>query len=487
MSESVHVLIVGAGLSGIAAAYYLGKRCPALSWAIVEGRGEIGGTWDLFRYPGVRSDSDMYTMGYRFRPWTGDKAIADGPSILQYIKDTAREFGIDPKIRFNQRVRQVSWSSKAAEWTVDIERGPNLEELQMRCKFLFMCTGYYRYDRGYTPAWAGMDRFRGEIVHPQGWRENLDYAGKRIVVIGSGATAVTLAPALAEEAVHVTVLQRSPTYVVSGPSRDETSLWLHEHLPFRLAASLARWRLILRSAYGFYLARSKPQETRADIMAGIRSALGPDFDVERHFGPRYSPWDQRVCLAPDADFFAAIKAGRVSIVTESIDRFLEDGVLLDSGETLPADIVITATGLQMRIMHGLRIVVDSDSVELVDTLSYKGLMYSNIPNLASAFGYTNASWTLKAELICEYVCRLLNHMSRHGYAQCTPRLDVAAVETEAYVDFSSGYVQRALDSLPKQGTRRPWRVYQNYLKDLLVMRFGRLHDDVMEFKRAGLD
>ena len=302
MSESVHVLIVGAGLSGIAAAYYLGRRCPELSWAIVEGRSEIGGTWDLFRYPGIRSDSDMYTMGYRFRPWTGDKAIAGGPDILQYIKDTASAFGIDRKIRFNQRVRQISWSSEAAEWTVDIDRGSNLEALQMRCKFLFMCTGYYRYDRGYTPAWAGMNRFRGEIVHPQSWREDLDYVGKRIVVIGSGATAVTLAPALAEEAAHVTILQRSPTYVVSGPSRDEPSLWLHGHLPFRLAASLARWRLILRTAYGFYLARTKPQETRANIMAGIRWALGPEFDVERHFAPSYNPWDQRLCLAPDADF-----------------------------------------------------------------------------------------------------------------------------------------------------------------------------------------
>ena len=482
MTESLDVLIVGAGLSGIAAAYYLGRRCPDKSVAIVEGRAAIGGTWDLFRYPGVRSDSDMYTLGYRFRPWTGEKAIADGPAILQYLKDTAREFGIDKQIRFNQRVRRISWSSKIAEWTVDIERSGEANDLQMRCKFLFMCTGYYRYDQGYTPHWEGRDRFQGEIIHPQQWHAGIDCAGKRVVVIGSGATAVTLAPALAETAEHVTMLQRSPSYIVSSPARDGISLWLHRRLPFKLAAWLARWRLILRQMYYFAQARSKPQETRSLILQGIKEALGPDYDVERHFGPRYNPWDQRMCMAPEGDLFTAISAGKVAVVTERIDRFVEAGIRLESGELLPADVIVTATGLQMKLMHGVEILVDGASVALGDTRSYMGLMYSGIPNLASAFGYTYASWTLKAELICEYVCRLLNHMERRGYEQCRPRFDAAEPETDAFVDFSSGYVRRALESLPKQGKRRPWRAYQNYLKDLLLLRYGRLHDGVMEFE-----
>jgi len=482
VTESVDVLIVGAGLSGIAAAYYLGRRCPNWSFAIVEGRAALGGTWDLFRYPGVRSDSDMYTLGYRFRPWSGDKAIGDGPAILQYLRDTAREFGIDKQIRFNQRVRRISWSSEAAQWTVDIERRGETEAGQMRCKFLFMCTGYYRYDRGHMPEWPGMHDFGGEIVHPQAWRPDLDYCGKRVIVIGSGATAVTLVPALAEKAEQVTMLQRSPSYIVSSPSEDGIAHWLHRRLPFRLAAWLARWRMILRQMYYFALARSKPQHTRSLVLQGVRQALGPDYDIERHFAPLYNPWDQRVCLAPDGDLFNAINAGQVSVVTERIDRFVEDGILLESGELLPADIIVTATGLQMKLMHGIEILVDSAPVKLGDTRSYMGAMYSGIPNLASAFGYTNASWTLKAELICEYVCRLLNHMERRGYAQCRPRLDAGLAETKAFVDFTSGYVQRALESLPKQGSRRPWKAYQNYLKDLLLLRYGRLHDGVMEFE-----
>ena len=482
VSESYDVLIVGAGLSGIAAAYYLGTRCPKKSWIIVEGRDAIGGTWDLFRYPGVRSDSDMYTLGYRFRPWRGEKAIAGGPAILQYIKDTAREFGIDKKIRFRHRVSRVSWSSAEAEWTVEIERDNGAETAQFRCKFLFMCTGYYRYDQGYTPRWDGTERFEGAIIHPQDWREDLDYAGKHIIVIGSGATAVTLVPALAERAAHVTMLQRSPSYVVSVPAKDKASLWLHEHLPTGLASWLARWRLILRSIYFFHLARSNPEETRAAILANARAALGSQYDVEHHFGPRYNPWDQRLCLIPDGDLFKSINAGNVSIVTDEITRFVRDGILLESGDSVRADIVVTATGLEMKIMHGLEILVDGARANLGDAYSYKGMMYSGIPNLASAFGYTNASWTLKSELICEYVCRLVNYMDKRGYAQCTPRLQ-GELAAEAYVDFTSGYVRRALDSLPKQGGQRPWKVYQNYIKDLLMMRFGRLNDGVMEFKK----
>ena len=483
MTEKVDVLIVGAGISGIAAAYYLGERCPQLSWTIVEGRAAIGGTWDLFRYPGVRSDSDMYTLGYRFRPWRGEKAIADGPAILRYIRDTAREFGIDREIRFNHRLRRISWSSGAAEWTVDIERPSPSEPLQIRCNFLFMCTGYYRYDRGYMPEWRGMDDFAGDIVHPQAWRDDLDYAGKRVIIIGSGATAVTMAPALAERAGHVTVLQRSPSYVASIPARDPTAARLRERLPFKLAAWLMRWLQILRQWYYYHLARSSPQKARDMLLEGVRQALGPDYDVERHFTPRYNPWDERLCLMPDNNLFNVIKAGAVSMVTDHIERFVEAGIRLESGELLPADVIVTATGLVMRIMHGVEIIVDGETVVLGGTVSYKGIMYSNIPNLASSFGYTNASWTLKAELICEYVCRLLNYMARRRYRQCTPRLDESDAETAAFIDFSSGYVKRALAGLPKQGSRRPWKIYQNYLKDLLIMRYGRLNDGVMEFRR----
>ena len=480
--ERVDALIVGAGLSGIAAAYYLQTRCPNKSWTIVEARDAIGGTWDLFRYPGVRSDSDMYTLGYRFRPWRGEQAIADGPAILQYIRDTAREYGIDRHIRFQQRVTRIDWSSTDAEWTVELQRAGDPAPLKMRCGFLFMCSGYYRYDQGYTPEWPGRGSFRGAIVHPQAWR-GVDYADKRIIVIGSGATAVTMAPALAESARHVTLLQRSPSYIVSMPSRDKVSGRLHAHLPTPLAAWLARWRSILINQRAFQVARSKPRESREFILNGVRAALGPGYDVERHFAPSYNPWEQRLCLAPDADLFRAIKSGQITVVTDHIDRFTPEGILLRSGQLLPADIIVTATGLRMSIMHKLRITVDGQRIELSDTFSYKGVMYSGIPNLAASFGYTNASWTLKCELICEYVCRLLNYMERRGYDACLPRREDAAGDSQAFVDFSSGYVRRALDTLPKQGNSRPWKLYQNYLKDLLMMRYGRLNDGVMAFTR----
>ena len=502
MTEYVDVLIVGAGISGIAAAYYLGERCPQLSWTIVEGRDAIGGTWDFFRYPGVRSDSDMYTLGFRFRPWTGEQAIADGAAIRQYICDTAREYGIDRKIRFNCRVSRIEWSSGSAEWKVDIE-SPHDEPLRIRCNFLFMCTGYYRYDQGYTPRWPGMDDFAGDIVHPQDWGARgarrhspshspshspdgaeLDYAGKRVIVIGSGATAVTIVPALAQKAEHVTMLQRSPSYVVSMPARDEQVNQLRGRLPAALVSWLARWKMILFAIYYYRKARAHPGETRKMVLAGIRGQLGPDYDVERHFNPAYNPWDQRVCIAADADLFQAIDAGSVSMVTDHIERFVDEGIRLESGEILRADIIVTATGMRMRIMDGVDIIVDGQAVQLGDTLSYKGFMYSNIPNLASSFGYTNASWTLKCELICEYVCRLLNYMERRGYQHCVPRLETDALTAEPMIDFTSGYVRRAQADLPKQGSRRPWKVYQNYVRDLLMMRHGRLNDGVMEFKRT---
>ncbi|MXX51294.1 MAG: NAD(P)/FAD-dependent oxidoreductase [Chloroflexi bacterium] len=480
MREELDVLIVGAGISGIAAGYYLDKRCPGLRWRIVEARESLGGTWDLFRYPGVRSDSDMYTLGYRFRPWRGEKAIADGAEILQYLKATAHEFGIDKRIHFQQRVRQITWSSAQTRWTVAIEPSGG-ERYQLRCKFLFMCTGYYRYDRGYSPDWPGMEAFQGQVLHPQFWRSDLDLAGKRVVVIGSGATAVTLVPALARAGAEVTMLQRSPSYIVSMASRDELALRLQARLPLWLSAKLTRWRLILRGIIQYRFARSKPDQARAAILDGVRSELGDDYDIKRHFNPRYPPWDQRVCLVPDGDLFKAMREGKVTIVTDHIQRFDEAGIVLESGQRLPADIIVTATGLVMRILHGLRILVDDEEIALGETYSYKGVMYSGLPNLASAFGYTNASWTLRAELVCEYVCRLLKHMQRHGYAQCTPRLS-GDMQSAAFVDFTSGYVQRALPNLPKQGARHPWKLYQNYLRDILSLRYGRLHDGSLEWR-----
>ena len=418
-AEHVDVLVVGAGLSGIAAGYYLETRCPKKSYAILEGRSAIGGTWDLFRYPGVRSDSDMFTLGYSFRPWPNAKAIADGPAILQYVRETASIYSVDQKIQFNHRVQRATWSSADAIWTVEYTvAGDETTIRRMTCSFLFMCTGYYDYDHGYTPQWPGVERFNGLIVHPQQWPEQLDYAGKRVVVIGSGATAVTLVPALAQEAKHVTMLQRSPTYIVARPSEDKLASWMVRHFPGKLAHQVTRWRSILFMIYFYTLARRRPDFTKRAIMRMTRQELGPDYDVDTHFAPRYNPWDQRLCLVPDADLFNAIKAGTVSVVTDEIETFTETGIRLRSGNELPADIIVTATGLTMRLMSGVDLVVDGRVVNLADTLSYRGMMYSGIPNMASVFGYTNASWTLKCELIVQYVCRLLNYMDDHGYTEC---------------------------------------------------------------------
>ena len=481
MVEHVDVLVVGAGLSGVAAGYYLQTRCPTKSYVILEGRDQMGGTWDLFRYPGVRSDSEMYTLGFTFRPWRGEKAIADGPSILQYIRDSAQQYGIDRRIRYQHRVRRASWSSTDSLWTVEVEVGLNKAVARFTCNFLFMCTGYYNYAEGYTPTWPGVERFKGRIVHPQHWPTDLDYTGQKVVVIGSGATAVTLVPAMAEQAAHVTMLQRSPTYIVSRPSQDVLANWMYRHLPTRLAYEITRWKSVLIGMYFYLLARWKPEATKKSIVRMARAELGPHYDVETHFTPRYNPWDQRLCLAPDGDFFAAIRSGKVSVATGEIETFTETGIRLRSGEELPADLIVTATGLKMEIMSGVQLVVDGVPVDFGKEFTYKGMMYSNIPNLASAMGYTNASWTLKCELTCAYVCRLLNYMDAHGYTQCTPRLHDPSVTPEPLLNFTSGYVLRASNRLPHQGSKRPWKLYQNYLLDLLTLRFGRLRDNAMEF------
>jgi monooxygenase len=480
-SEHFDVLIVGAGISGIGTAYYLQARCPKMRYAILEGRKALGGTWDLFRYPGVRSDSDMYTLGYSFRPWQESKAIADGAMILKYLRETAAEFGIDQQIRFEHQVRRVTWSSADAMWTVEATRGPDQELVQFTCNFLCMCTGYYDYAHGYTPEWPGVEHFNGRMVHPQCWPDDLDYAGKRVVVIGSGATSVTLVPALAEQAAHITLLQRSPTYIVARPSEDALARRLHRMLPGKLASHLVRWKSILLGMYLYNLTRRRPEATKQAIIRMAQKELGSDYDVGTHFTPTYNPWDQRLCLAPDADLFKAITSGKVSMVTDQIETFTEQGIKLRSGQELAADVIVTATGLTMKLMSGVELIVDGITVDLAKTLSYKGMMYSDIPNLVSAFGYTNASWTLKSELIAQYVCRLLNYMDQHGYAQCTPRRSDGAVVEDPMLPLTSGYVQRAIHMLPRQGTRKPWKMYQNYVRDLVSLRFNRLDDGTMEF------
>ena len=482
-SEHFDVLIVGAGLSGIGAGYHLQQNCPGKNYVIIEGRDCIGGTWDLFRYPGIRSDSDMFTLGYSFRPWTEPKAIADGSRILNYVRETAVDNGIDKKIRFHHRVKRASWSSPDARWTVEAERGQGdegvAEIVRFTCNFLFMCSGYYNYENGYSPEFPGAKDFAGRIVHPQKWTEDIDYAGKCVVVIGSGATAVTLVPELARQAAHVTMLQRSPTYVVSRPAQDLVANKLRARLPAKLAYHIIRWRNVLWGMYFFQLSRRKPARVKQLILGGVRMALGPDYDIATHFTPRYNPWDQRLCLVPDGDLFGALKQGRASVVTNQIDTFTAKGIRLKDGSELDADIIVTATGLNLQVLGGIEVSVDGRAVDFARALNYKGMMYSDVPNLASAFGYTNASWTLKCDLTCEYVCRLINYMDRHGYRQCMPHnLDPTITELPS-LDFSSGYVQRSVAKMPKQGSKRPWRLYQNYALDIVSLRFGTLNDGVM--------
>ena len=479
--EHFDVLIVGAGLSGIGAGYHLQARCPDRSYAILEGRERMGGTWDLFRYPGVRSDSDMYTLGYAFRPWTDAKAIADGPAILKYVQDTARDHGIDKRIRYGHRVKRAAWSTPDARWTVDIEHGEPNALRQLSCNFLFMCSGYYRYDAGYTPAFAGIEYFKGRVVHPQQWTPDITHAGKRVVVIGSGATAVTLVPEMAKTATHVTMLQRSPTYVVARPSQDGIANGLRRVLPGKLAYSLARWKQVLLTMYFFNLCRRNPGRARQLLLGGVRAALGRDYDIAKHFTPRYNPWEQRLCLVPDGDLFKAIKSQRASVVTDEIDRFTATGLKLKSGTEIEADLVVMATGLNLQVLGGLQVTVDGALIDWPRTMSYKGLMFGGVPNLASSFGYTNASWTLKCDLTCEFVCRLLNHMKSHGRRQCTPRNTDASVTEQPWIDFSSGYVQRSLPMFPKQGSRAPWKAHQNYARDIATLRYGKLDDGAMVF------
>ena len=482
--EHVDVLIVGAGISGVGAACRLQEHLPGKSFAILEGRDAIGGTWDLFRFPGIRSDSDMFTLCFPFRPWEGSQAIVDGSSILSYIRDTAREHGVDRHVRFGHRVSGAEWSSDEARWTVDVERTGTGETLQMTCGFLFTCTGYFNYDQGYTPEFPGLERFGGEVVHPQFWSDEIDHTDKRVVVIGSGSTAVTLVPALAERATHVTMLQRSPSYIVSLPAVDPIAGLLGRILPARWAYSLVRWKNIMLALGIYGLCRRRPQGMKRLIRRMQEHRLPPNFDIDKHLTPRYDPWDQRMCLVPDGDFFEAIDAGRLSIATDRIETFTETGIALESGEELEADMVVTATGLAMVPFGGIRLNVDGDEVDWSKAFVYRGMQLSGVPNMAYSFGYTNQSWTLGAELAWEHVCRVLGHMDRHGYARVTPRNDAPLDSAVPFADLTSGYIQRALHMFPKQGAEDPWRRVQNYRIDRKSLLRAPMDDPALEFSRA---
>ncbi len=481
LTETPHwdVLIVGAGLSGIGAARHLQAQSPHTRWSLVESRSSLGGTWDLFRYPGVRSDSDMHTLGYVFKPWTERKAIADGPSILRYIQSTADETGITPLIQFGRKVLRADWSTVQSCWRVTLSQANGAQE-QVTSRFLYLCSGYYSYTQAHQPAFEGQATFQGRWVHPQFWPQDLDYSGKRVVVIGSGATAATLVPAMARTAAHVTMLQRSPTYMVSRPAEDALALQLQRFLPERWAHHLTRWKNIVMGMYFFRLARRYPDKAKSHLIALAAQQLGPQIDTAKHFTPRYNPWDQRICLLPNGDLFSTLRTGQASVVTDTILRITPTGIDLTSGEHLAANIIVSATGLQLNALGDIAFSVDGQPYSPAQAMAYKGMMLSDLPNVFMAMGYTNASWTLKADLTAGYVCRLLKYMERHGYTQAVPRKDPGA-QAQAYFDFSSGYVQRAADVLPKQGDRKPWRVYQNYGADMLSLRWARLDDGVMQF------
>jgi monooxygenase len=479
--EHVNVLIVGAGLSGIGAGAHLQRNCPGKSYAILESREAIGGTWDLFRYPGIRSDSDMYTLGYSFKPWTDQDSIAAGEKIRDYIKETAREYRVEDKIRFGHKVVSAEWSSTDALWTVRAEHGG--ETVELTCDFFYGCTGYYRYDEGYTPEFEGRERFQGQIVHPQHWPEDLDYRGKRVVVIGSGATAVTLIPAMAPEAEHVTMLQRSPGYIVTLPAQDPIAKALRKVLPDKARYAIVRWKNVLTQMAFYQLSRRAPGFTRKLIRRGVERQLPADYPVDRDFEPKYNPWDERVCLVPGGDLFGALRSGKADVVTDRIETFTEKGLKLTSGRELEADVIVTATGLNLLVFGGIEVKVDGESKQFKDLVGYKGAMFGGVPNLAIALGYTNASFTLKCDLVSQYMCRLLNYMDANGYRVAMPRDPGAALARESFIDLKSGYVLRAMDQLPQQGERHPWRLHQNYARDIRLFNHGPIGEE-MDFSRG---
>ncbi len=475
------VIIIGAGLSGIDAACHLKMECPSRSFIMFEGRHAIGGTWDFFTYPGIRSDSDMHTFSYSFKPWTYHQSISDAETILQYLNETVEEYDIRQHIQFNTTITRVSWSSETKRWTVSGIRKDTGETIEATCNFLFLCTGYYDYEEGYTPDFPGLEEFEGRFIHPQKWSDDVEYEGKQVIVIGSGATAVTLIPAMAEKAAHITMLQRSPGYIVGQPLRDPFARLVHAVFPSRMAHFLARWKNILRDMLFFRLSRRRPQVVKRFIKKQIRKILGPAYDVDTHFHPRYNPWDERLCSVPDNDLFHAIKDGRCSVVTDHIETFTPTGIRCQSGKELEADLIVSATGLKLKLAGGIEVLVNEEPIDLSTKLNYKGSMLQDVPNAAIIVGYTNASWTLKADLVCSYVCRLLKYMDAHGHSVCVPLLDRDDMKQLPLIDFSSGYIQRSLDKLPKQGDRSPWRLNQNYIQDRKILTHQPVNDGVLRF------
>ena len=474
-----NVIVVGAGISGIAAGYNLKKSCPNKSFAILEGRESLGGTWDLFKYPGIRSDSDMHTLGYRFKPWIHDKSIADGPSILEYLNETVDENNLKKDILLNHKVKSANWNSDKSLWELEINNKDQL--VNMTCDFLFLCGGYFSYSKPHMPSFINQEKFEGQIIHPQFWNDQLDYTNKKVVVIGSGATAITLVPAIAEKAKHVVMLQRSPSYVVSRPSEDAINRFLRKFLPIKFTYFLIRWKNILWQSYTFFLARKFPERIKKGILDLLKDELGSDFDIKKHFTPSYKPWDQRMCLVPDSDLFSAIKNNKASVVTDKVKQFESDGILLESGVKITTDIIITATGIELNSLNDINVTMDNVKVNAHERLTYKGMMLSGVPNFALSFGYVNASWTLRADLTCEYVCRLISLMDKKGVDCCAPINDQSAYGDDDLIDFTSGYVQRGLHLMPKQGNKAPWKNYQNYLKDIFAVRLFSIKDSNLNF------
>ena len=474
-----NVIVIGAGISGIAAGYNLKKSCPNKSFAILEGRESLGGTWDLFKYPGIRSDSDMHTLGYRFKPWIHDKSIADGPSILEYLNETVDENNLKKNILLNHKVKSANWNSDKSLWELEINNKDQL--VNMTCDFLFLCGGYFSYSKPHMPSFINQEKFEGQIIHPQFWNDQLDYTNKKVVVIGSGATAITLVPAIAEKAKHVVMLQRSPSYVVSRPSEDAINRFLRKFLPIKFTYFLIRWKNILWQSYTFFLARKFPERIKKGILDLLKDELGSDFDIKKHFTPSYKPWDQRMCLVPDSDLFSAIKNNKASVVTDKVKQFESDGILLESGVKITTDIIVTATGIELNSLNDINVTMDNVKVNAHERLTYKGMMLSGVPNFALSFGYVNASWTLRADLTCEYVCRLISLMDKKGVDCCAPINDQSAYGDDDLIDFTSGYVQRGLHLMPKQGNKAPWKNYQNYLKDIFAVRLFSIKDSNLNF------
>ena len=474
------VIVVGAGISGIAAGYNLKKSCPNKSFSILEGRKSIGGTWDLFKYPGIRSDSDMHTLGFRFKPWIHDKSIADGPSIMEYLHETINEYELNNNILLDHKVDSANWNSEKLLWELKIKVNDQIQNLT--CNFLFLCGGYYSYTKPHMPYFKNQESFEGQIVHPQFWDESLNYSEKKVAVIGSGATAITIVPAIAEKAEHVVMIQRSPTYVVSGPSKDALNRFLRKILPIRITYFLIRWKNILYQSFTFFMARKYPERTKNRILDLAKNEIGTE-NVNQHFTPSYKPWDQRICLIPDSDLFNAINNKKASVVTDTINEFQPDGILLNSGKKIEADIIITATGIELNSLNDINVTIDNVKVIANERLTYKGMMLSGVPNFAISFGYVNASWTLRADLTCEYVCRLINLMDKKGVKCCEPKDDKSAYGDDQLIDFTSGYFQRGLNQMPKQGNKAPWKNYQNYLKDIFAVRLMSIDDTNLKFSK----